>query len=142
MTAVERPRTIHRVRVGYGDTDQARVVHHASYLRYLEQARVEFLRDNGLEYGTWEKKEKVGLPVVELSVRYRAPARFDDLLEIETWVGKATRASITFVYRVRCGIRVLADATVRLACVGLEDGVLHRVPDEVLRACWGPAHGV
>ncbi|MBX7196623.1 MAG: acyl-CoA thioesterase, partial [Sandaracinaceae bacterium] len=81
-------RRVHRqrVRVLYGDTDKAQVVHHARYLDYLEAGRLEFLRHHGLDYRAWEERTKLGMPVVEAHLKYRSPARFDDLLDVETWV--------------------------------------------------------
>ena len=86
-------RAIHRVRVAYADTDRAQVVHHASYFRFLEVARVELWRDNGYDYNAFEQRTGLGLPVVEAHLRYRVAARFDDVLDVETWVSRATRAS-------------------------------------------------
>lgn len=57
------------------------VVHHASYLHYLENARIEWLRENGLSYAKMQE-DKVHLPVIEINIRYRKPCRFDDVIEI------------------------------------------------------------
>lgn len=126
--------SIHRVRVGYADTDQAGVCHHAAYLRFLEQARVEHWRERGLDYRGWERSSRLGLPVVDVHVRYRAPARFDDLLEIETWVGQSSLATLRYDSLVRVGERVLTEAQIKVACVGLDDGQLRRMPPEVIEA--------
>jgi len=128
----------YRVRVGYVDTDQAGVAHHATYLRWLEQARVEHLREGGLVYREWENATRLGLPVVDVVVRYLGPCRFDEVVVVDTWIGAASRTAIRYDYRLNVEGRpdVVTEAQVRLACVTL-DGGPRRVPDEVLRACLG-----
>ncbi len=132
----------HTVRVLYQDTDQAKVVHHASYFRYLEAARLELWREQGFDYDRFEKETGLGLPVVETHLRYRSSARFDDVLEVETWVKSATRASVWFEAHIRRGDVVLVDARVRLACASFVDGQIRRIPQALLDACLEPDHGV
>lgn len=107
----------HSVRVQYVDTDQGGVVHHAAYLRYLEGARIELLRSRGIDYRRFEQELGKGLPVIEARVRYRKPARFDDCLEIETWVPLVNRAKIRFDSRIWRGETLLAEAEITCACV-------------------------
>lgn len=132
-------RSFYRVRVGYADTDQAAVVHHSVYFRWLEQARVELLRDGGLEYRSWEAATRLGLPLLDATIRYVQPCRFDDIVLVETVVGAAARTALRFDSKLTLesnpGV-VVTEAQIRLACVHLEHGA-RRVPDEVLRACFG-----
>jgi len=86
-------------RVLYGDTDQMQVVYYASYLRFFEGARNEWIRAHAMTYAEIEAAG-VMLPVVEAHVRYHRPARYDDLLEIATAVS-ASRVRIRFDYEVR-----------------------------------------
>jgi acyl-CoA thioester hydrolase len=86
-------------RVLYGDTDQMQVVYYASYLRFFEGARNEWIRNHGMTYAEIEASG-VLLPVVEAAARYYRPARYDDLLEIRTDVS-ASRVRIRFDYEVR-----------------------------------------
>ncbi len=132
----------HRVRVAYVDTDAAQVVHHASYFRFLEVARIEFWRENGFDYAKWERDTGLGLPVAEARMRYRQAARFDDLLEIETWVSKASRASVWFDAVITRNGDLLHESSVRLACAKFSDGSIRRIPDAVLDACLEPGHGI
>jgi acyl-CoA thioester hydrolase len=125
----------HRIRVGYADTDQGGVVHHSVYLRYLEAARVEWFRAEGIDYRAVEYDQKLGLPVAECSLKYRRPAKFDDVLDIECWVGKCGRASMRFDYRVLRGDEHLTDASVTLACVELPHGKLRSLPELLLSVC-------
>ena len=130
------------MRVSYGDTDRAQVVHHAAYFRFLELARVEMWRENGLSYRRFEEETGCGLPVVEARVRYRGAARFDDLLEVETKVKDATRASVWFSGTIRRDGEVLFESSIRLACVTLPAGQLRKIPDLILDASLEPGWDV
>ena len=99
-------RTSVRVRVRFAETDLMGIVHHASYLAYMEVARVEWLRRRGVTYATWAD-QGIHLAVAEVSLKYRAPARFDDELDVETSLGEVRAASVRFDYRI---VRA-ADAT-------------------------------
>lgn len=139
MSEAPRPRrSSHSVRVRYADTDQAAVVHHAAYLAYLEAARIEHFRAHGFDYAAFEAATRTGLPVVELRVRYRAPARFDDALTIETAAAEVTRFSMWLAGTVRRGDVVLVESKVRLACVDLVSERPVRLPRELLDACLAP----
>lgn len=111
----------HPVRVQYVDTDQGGVVHHAAYLRFLEAARVELLRARGIDYRRFELDDGKALPVTEARLRYKKPARFDDALAIETWVGLVNRAKIRFDSRVWRGEELLCEAEITCACVRLDE---------------------
>jgi acyl-CoA thioester hydrolase len=89
-----------RVRVAYADTDQMGVVYHANYLVWFERGRTEAMRELGLPYAALEARGLL-LPVVEAGVRYHGPARYDDLLVVETVVAALGAARISFHYRVR-----------------------------------------
>ena len=88
------------VRVVYSEVDQMAVVHHASYLRYFEQCRTEYLRERGRSYAEVESLGFI-LPVVEVNIRYRAPARYDELLTITATLTELKRVSVLFTYEVR-----------------------------------------
>jgi acyl-CoA thioester hydrolase len=119
------------VRVIYGDTDQMGVVYYANYLRYFEAGRNEFIRAKGLRYRDFEAQHRLLLPVVEAQVGYRTPARYDDLLAVETTLVEVRRASARFGYRIlRDGELVVTGYTVH-ACVD-RDGKIQRMPRELL----------
>jgi len=86
-------------RVLYGDTDQMGIVYYANYLRFFEGARNEWIRAHGLTYAEIEAAGLM-LPVIEAHVHYHRPARYDDVVEIETIVS-ATRVKLHFEYQVR-----------------------------------------
>ena len=88
------------VRVRYAETDQMNVVYYANYLIWFEIGRVELLRSLGLAYSQMEIEHKLVLPVVEASCRYRAPARYDDQIVIETRPAMLRGSVIKFAYRI------------------------------------------
>jgi len=84
-----------RLRVRYAETDQMGVVYHANYLVWFEVGRVEFIRQLGLDYKSMEREEGCGIAVIDVSARYRLPARYD-----ETRLIAARGAVIRFGYRI------------------------------------------
>lgn len=123
-----------QLRVIYGDTDQMGVVYYANYLRYFEAGRNEFIRAKGLRYRDFEERFSLRLPVAEVQVSYKLPARYDDLVTVETRLAEARRASARFEYRlVRNGGELLATGHTVHACVDL-DGRIERLPRELLDA--------
>jgi acyl-CoA thioester hydrolase len=124
-----------RVRVGYVDTDKAGVVHHTVYLVWMEAGRIEYLRRRGIDYRSFEVETGLALPVVEVHLRYRAPARFDDEVTVETWAASASRAKIVFESRIRRGDEVLCEGAIVVACVDMREQRACSVPEDVQRAC-------
>jgi acyl-CoA thioester hydrolase len=124
-------RSVVRLRVRFCETDLMGIVHHGSYVAYLEAARVEWLRRRGVSYAEWAARG-MHLAVVELSLRYRAPARFDDELDVEVLLGEMRAASVRFDYRLlRASDQLLcAEGWTRLACVDDRQG-LRRISPEV-----------
>lgn len=74
-----------KIRVRYGETDQMGFVYYGNYAQYLEVARTELIRSTGISYGELEK-QGIQLPVVNLEISYRNPARYDDELTLETQI--------------------------------------------------------
>ena len=122
----------------FAETDLMGIVHHASYLAYMEVARIEWLRRRGVTYAVWAE-QGIHLPVVDLAIRYRAPARFDDEIDVETTLSEVRAATLRFDYRiVRIADGTLcADGTTRLACI---DGnlSLRRLTEEMVQALAAP----
>ncbi|MDX2146778.1 MAG: acyl-CoA thioesterase [Planctomycetota bacterium] len=88
-----------RVRVRYCECDPMGVAHHAAYIPWLEIARTEVLRESGVSYAQLEAAG-VLLVVVKLEVRYRAPIRYDDMIEIRTRVAGTSRVKIEHEYEL------------------------------------------
>lgn len=108
-----------RVKIYYEDTDCGGVVYYANYLRYFERARTEFLESKGVSLKAL-MEDGVYFVVAEAALRYMAPARYGDVLAVETAVERAGPASIIFRHTVRrekTG-EGLVEATVKLGCVG------------------------
>ncbi len=107
-------------RVIYGDTDQMGVVYYANHLVFFERGRCEFMRERGFDYGSFER-EGFFVPVVDAAVRYLQPARFDDLITIDTAIGQTTRITFEFVYRITKVVDgadvVVATGSTRHACM-------------------------
>jgi acyl-CoA thioester hydrolase len=111
------------IRVYYEDTDLSGVVYHASYLRFFERARTEWLRAQG--FSQERLKDELGLvfTVAGLEIDYRRPARLDDQLQATVALQGRKRASLNFVQtlkRVGDVHTVLAEARVRVACVAMD----------------------
>src|SRR6476619_6396098 len=99
------------IRVRYAETDRMGLLHHANYLVYFEQGRTELLRDRGV---TYKDLEDLGflLVLTRLEVRYRSPARYDDLLTLRTTVTRTTAVRIEHKYEVlRDGTRIAEGET-------------------------------
>lgn len=130
VPAVEVPEGVdvheHNERVRFGDTDAAGIAYYATYLRWFEAGRGELMRAAGLPYADLVGDDLI-LPVVEAWARYRAPARYDDLLLIRSWVHEAKFASVVVAHQILCEGRVVADGGARLACMTRE-GHPRRLP--------------
>jgi acyl-CoA thioester hydrolase len=121
------------VRVNYSETDQMGVVYHARYLIWLDVARCEHLRLSGISYRDLEQSG-LRLAVSEVAIRYRQPARYDDLVRIRCWVREVASRRVDFGYAVEHAgdARLLATAFTRL--LALNDTMsLARLPDVVRR---------
>lgn len=86
-------------RVRYGETDQMGIVHHASYPLYFEMGRTELFRQIGLPYTELESMG-IFMPLSSLTINYFAPAKYDDLLVVETSITDFTPLKIVMSYRV------------------------------------------
>ena len=108
------------LRVYWEDTDAGGVVYYATYLKFLERARSEWLRTLGVDQAALLRDERLQFVVVEANVRYHRPARFDDELVVTAKLAELRGASVTFAQEVRrdgdAG-ELLVSATVRAACL-------------------------
>jgi acyl-CoA thioester hydrolase len=117
------------IRVRYCETDAMGFLHHSNFLSYFEMGRTELFRAQG---GDYRKMEEGGhfFVVVEMNVKYRAPARFDDLLSLRTRVVRVTPAKLEHAYKLSRDGMVIADAHSILACVDRE-GRVRRISDVI-----------
>ena len=105
------------LRVYFEDTDLSGVVYHANYLRYMERARSDMLRVAGIDQRAAHDAGEGAYAIVDLAIRYRAPARLDDALLVASRVLRASPASVVIHQSVRRGSLVLTDAEVTAALV-------------------------
>lgn len=87
-------------RVLYGDTDCGGVMYYGNYLRLFELGRTELMRTIGLTYKEIEEKEDIILPVIETFIKYKSPAKYDDLLIINTYLKEVKSHKIVFEYKI------------------------------------------
>jgi len=119
------------IRVRYAETDAMGIVHHAVYPVWMELGRSDLLRELGQSYAEWEQRG-VMMSVAEVHVKYRAPARYDELIEVRTHVKEAGRRKVVFAYEVlRDGTRLAEGETVHV--VTGPDGRARVMPDDLLR---------
>jgi acyl-CoA thioester hydrolase len=116
-----------QIRVRYAETDRMGLLHHANYLVYFEQGRTELLRQSGRSYRELEDGGFF-LVLAKIEVRYRLPARYDDLLTLRTIVTRATPVRIEHRYEVLRDGQLLAEGSSTLACVD-RDGKLQGLPE-------------
>lgn len=115
------------IRVRYAETDRMGLLHHANYLVYFEQGRTELLRSMGYSYKDLEDQGFL-LVLTRIEVRYKAPARYDDLLTLRTTVTRTTAVRIEHKYEVfREGV-VITEGETTLASVD-RDGRIQALPE-------------
>ncbi len=120
-----------RLRVRYAETDAAGIAHHSAFVAWLEVGRVAWMRTAGASYAEIEASG-YSLPVVELRIRYVAPARFDDELRVRAALADVRSRSLTFVYEVvtdQLRPRQLANGTTRHIC--LRGGQVCPLPEQL-----------
>jgi len=121
------------IRVYYEDTDHGGVVYYANYLKFMERARTEFLRSEGIELDKLELHDGVLFSVTEASIRYHSPACFNQMLEVKSRLLEVRGARLAFDQRIVYMDNILVSAGIKLACVD-RTGRPRRIPVAVLRA--------
>ena len=122
-----------RIRVYYEDTDAAGIVYHAAYLEFAERARTEMLRCLGLDHAALRARFGLAFTVRRCAIDYRAPARLDDLLEVQTRLVRLGGASLDLEQRVLRAAQPLTRLDVRLALLG-SDLRVARLPRALIDA--------
>ncbi len=118
------------IRVRYNETDAMGFLHHSNYLCYFEVGRTELFRAQGGSYRRMEEL-KLYFVVARIDVRYRRPARYDDLLTLHTEIARVTPAKLEHSYSIRRGEELLAEANSVIACVN-ERGEVQRIPEDLV----------
>ncbi|GAB4126539.1 MAG: thioesterase family protein [Raineya sp.] len=109
-----------QLRVRYAETDQMKYVYYGNYAIYFEVARVECLRNLGLEYKKLEEEHQIMMPVLEQYSKYIKPAMYDDVLNIKVSIPELPQTRIRFEYEVFRQEVILHKAYTILAFVNME----------------------
>jgi acyl-CoA thioester hydrolase len=120
-----------RLRARFSETDAMRVVHHTAYFNWFEVARTEMLRNGGLPY-TEIQGRGLNFPLVEAFANYKAPARYDDEVEVKIWASKVGGSSLRLDYEVTKlpgGELLCTGHTVHVLVGG--DGKPTKIPDDI-----------
>jgi len=123
-----------KIRVLYADTDQMGVVYYGNYARYYEQGRSEAIRSLGLAYIELEQ-QGIMMPVVEMNVRYIAPALYDDELRVVTQVRDVPNRDIHFYHSIyNSNSKLINEGHTRLVFIKSETGKIASAPEQLLNA--------
>jgi len=128
---MSRPSFTLPVRVYYEDTDAAGVVYYASYLKFLERARTEWLRALGFEQTRLVEELGIAFAARSISAEYLMPARLDDLLAVVSTVESLGRAQLVFAQRVERDQDVLLTSKMRIACFDPVRGKAAAIPKSI-----------
>ncbi|MEE9342102.1 MAG: tol-pal system-associated acyl-CoA thioesterase [Gammaproteobacteria bacterium] len=122
------------VRVYYEDTDSGGVVYYANYLKFMERARTELLRQCGIEQERLKREGKCVFTVHSLDIQYLQPAHLDDFLNVSATIEKPGKTSLHFSQQVSCQEtgRVFCQGRVRIACLHAETFRPERLPETLL----------
>lgn len=123
----------HSLRVYYEDTDLAGIVYYANYLKFIERARSEWVRVLGIDQGRLREEAGIVFAVRRVEADYLRPAKFDDILDVETTLVTLGGARIVLRQEVRRGDEVLFAAVVTLVCLTAA-GQPARLPAEIRAA--------
>jgi acyl-CoA thioester hydrolase len=126
------------VRVYWEDTDAGGVVYHASYLRFLERARTEWLRAQGIEQQRLRDSDDLVMAVREMRIDFLKPARLDDALAATMVLRERRRASFLVAQELLRGNECLLRAEVRVACLHASDFRPRALPDWLAREAATP----
>ena len=129
----------YRRKVTFYETDGMKVVHHANYLKYMEEARVEYLRQGHLEL----MDEGIVFPIVEVSVKYKKPAHYDDVLLIKTYLRRVDRVRLDFDYEIvleKTGELLTTGHTVN-TYTKIDTGRIARLPKDKIEALQAISEG-
>jgi acyl-CoA thioester hydrolase len=119
------------MRIYWEDTDAAGIVFYANYLKFFERARTEWLRGLGFGQEALRTQANIAFIVSETRLRYRRPARLDDVIDVSVAVAHLGQASLEIAQEARRAGELLADGTIRIGCVELGTFRPCRIPNEI-----------
>ena len=119
------------MRIYWEDTDAAGIVFYANYLKFFERARTEWLRGLGFGQEALRTEANIAFVVSETRLRYRRPARLDDVIDVSVAVVHIGQASLEIAQEARRAGELLADGTIRIGCVELGTFRPCRIPNDI-----------
>lgn len=119
-------------RVTYAECTVGNHVYHSRYLDILEVARSEFFRTLRISFLDWQARDTL-FPVIGCHLRFKKPARYDDVLNIKLCVTQVEGVRMNFAYRIHSGQHLLVEAATQHVCTSLQDKP-KRVPEELAMA--------
>jgi acyl-CoA thioester hydrolase len=122
------------MRIYWEDTDAAGIVFYANYLKFFERARTEWLRSLGFGQEALRTEAGIAFVVSETRLRYRRPARLDDVIDVSVAVVHLGQASLEIAQEARRAGELLAEGTIRIGCVELGTFRPCRIPNDI-RLC-------
>ncbi len=132
MTDFEWP-----VRVYYEDTDSGGVVYHAQYLKFMERARTEWLRDLGFEQDNLRHEHQCLFAVHSMNIAFKQPARFNEALVVKSGISSTSAASLVFQQKILRDDELLCQAEVKVACLHAEQFKPMAIPSFMLMGLRG-----
>lgn len=123
------------IRVRWVDTDRLEVVHFSNYFRYFEVAEEEFLRSLGMDFQKLNETYGIAIPRIEANCKYKAPARFNDLLRVSVVVKEIAGKTVLYEFSVRNknSGTLLAEGWIRVATVDLKTWKAVDVPPDIAK---------
>jgi acyl-CoA thioester hydrolase len=121
-------------RVYYDDTDAGGVVYHSHYIRFMEHARTEWLREKGWNHERIAREVGILFVVRSVDIKFLRPARLDDLLVVEAELTNVRRGLMNFKQQISCNGQTLATAEVRVISVDVKEFKSVDVPPWFLQA--------
>ncbi|QDJ13768.1 tol-pal system-associated acyl-CoA thioesterase [Mergibacter septicus] len=122
------------IRIYYEDTDAGGIVYHASYLRFFERARTEFLRGKGFSQQNLLNNQQLALVVRKIEIDYLQAAKLDDELCVQTYLTNVKKASVLFEQQLIRDNQIICTAKVKIACVDLNSMKPIALPCEIKQA--------
>ncbi len=119
------------MRIYWEDTDAAGIVFYANYLKFFERARTEWLRSCGFGQESLRRDAGIAFVVTETKLRYRRPARLDDVIDVSVAVVHLGQASLEIAQEARRAGELLAEGTIRIGCVELGTFRPCRIPNDI-----------
>ena len=121
----------HTHRVTYAECTVGNHIYYGRYLDLLEAARGEFFRHLGAPFLQWQQADTI-FPVIECHLRYKAAARYDDVLAIEVWITQLEKVRLNFAYRIfNQENSLLVEGETRHVCASLQDK-LKKLPEDLV----------